>query len=52
MSLHIPRIPKNLEEPVRALARSAFLFRGIIVELGQGKSLEEVAAERGDAMKI
>jgi hypothetical protein len=43
----IPLIPSELVDAVSALAHAAFIFRGIFVQITEGKSVDEIFAERG-----
>jgi hypothetical protein len=42
----IPKVPTKLEEPVRALARAAYVFRGVFVQAAEGKAISEILSER------
>lgn len=48
----IPKLSTELEGPVRALARSTYLFRGIFIEVAEGCSVEEILAERAEALQL
>jgi hypothetical protein len=52
MNLEIPTVPSELEAPVRALARAAYLLRGVFVELAKGRPLEEVLEQRGQYLEL
>ncbi len=52
MSLSIPDLPPDLLTPVRALARAAYLFRGVLLEAMQGRPLDNVLAEREQALRL
>jgi hypothetical protein len=45
-----PRIPGKLEPAVKALAQSAYLFRGIFVESANGILKQDVGESRTDAI--
>jgi hypothetical protein len=48
----IPRIPKNLEPSICALANAAFIFRGVFVQAAEGKSIADIRAERCDTLLL
>ncbi len=50
MSLHVPKIPKNLELPVSSLVRAAMLFRGAVVRIGEGETVAELVAEHKELL--
>ncbi len=48
----IPMIPADLQLPVRALARAAYLFRGVFVQAAKGSAIEQILEERGTALDM
>jgi hypothetical protein len=52
MPLDIPAIPEDLILPVRALARAAYLLRGVLVESATGRPLDTIFQEQGEALRV
>jgi hypothetical protein len=48
----IPTIPGKLQNPIRALARAAYLFRGVFVQVAKGSAIEQILQERGAALDL
>jgi hypothetical protein len=48
----IPMIPADLQTPIRALARAAYLFRGVFVQVAQGSAIEQILQERGATLDM
>jgi len=48
----IPKIPVELQAPVRALARAAYLFRGFFVQLVERIPLEQILEEQGAILDL
>ena len=52
MSLKFPRITEELKLPVQSLARAAFLFRGVFLELADGRPLDDIVAEEDEFLEL
>jgi hypothetical protein len=50
MSLIIPELPADLVVPVRTLALTASLFRGVFVEVAGGRPLSEILNGREQSL--
>jgi transcriptional regulator with XRE-family HTH domain len=48
---HIPDVPDNLVIPVRCLVSFAVILRGVFIQLGSGKPLQEIVQERGQYLE-
>ena len=48
----IPNIPEDLLMPIRSLAHSAYMFRGVFMQSADGKSLQEIYDERGEYLLL
>ena len=48
----IPDIPENLQLPIACLANTAFMFRGVFIQLAEGKPLSEIVEERGEYLLL
>lgn len=52
MSLPIPEIPEELGRPIRSLLLAANMFRGLFVQIAEGRGIHEVLAERGEELLL
>ncbi|MCP5521853.1 MAG: hypothetical protein H7A46_09940 [Verrucomicrobiales bacterium] len=50
--LPIPEIPERAELPVRVLARAAYVFRGLVVQMAEGRTLKEICQEHGHGLLV
>ena len=48
----VPTVPGELVEPLRALAQSAFMFRGVFIQVAEGRAVAQIVDERGDALEL
>jgi hypothetical protein len=48
----VPNLPENGRDVVRALARAAFLFRGIFIQAAEGRPVPEILEEREAALEL
>jgi len=48
----IPEIPEILLLPIRSLAQSAYMFRGVFIQSADGKPLQEIYDERGEYLLL
>jgi hypothetical protein len=48
----ISAIPLGLQAPVRALARAAYLFRGVFIQAAEGVPIEQILEERGAVLDL
>jgi len=48
----LPDLPDQSREAVRALARAAFLFRGVFTEAAGGRPVPEILQEREAALEL
>jgi hypothetical protein len=45
-----PMIPTDLQAPIRALVRAAYLFRCAFVQAAEGVPIEQILQERGTVL--
>src|SRR5690349_18332974 len=48
----IPEVPQELRDAVRSLARSGWLFRGVLVAAAEGRPLDELLEEHGESLAL
>jgi hypothetical protein len=48
----IPKLPPSSRDAVKALANAAFLFRGVFVEAGNGRTVEDIIDERYETLML
>jgi hypothetical protein len=42
----------KLKSAICALARAAFMFRGVLIEAAEGSSIEDILAQREEALRV
>jgi hypothetical protein len=48
----VPKLPLDAKDAVRSLARAAFTFRGVFIELAEGRPVDEVLDERNEVLEL
>ncbi len=48
----IPDVPEDLQLPIGCLAHTASMFRGVFIQLAEGKPFSEIAEERGEYLML